>query len=289
MDHANLRGKDPIDESRDTPRSRFITVNRIRLHYLDWGSPDKLPFVMCHGGSAYAQWWDFVALAFRNRFRVIAPDWRGHGESMHAVPPAYTTQDYVQDLSELTHSLKIKDHILIGHSMGGHNSMVYAADHAERLRALILVDIEPGYPENAVALLRRLGNKPERMYDSLQEAIGNFKVFPRGSEMSAQKLRYLASFAFAETDDGKWHAKLDRKTLFREPVDAWSMLPRITCPTLIVKGEHSPVLTVKKLDRMCASLPDAHWVEVPGTHHHVMHDNPPAFIEVVEQFLKRVL
>ena len=66
---------------------------------------------------------------------------------MHAVPPAYTTQDYVQDLSELTYSLNIKDHILIGHSMGGHNTMVYAADHAQRLRALILVDIEPGYPE----------------------------------------------------------------------------------------------------------------------------------------------
>ena len=288
MDHANLRGKDSIDESSDTPRSRFITVNKIRLHYLDWGSPDKLPFVMCHGGSAYAQWWDFVAPAFKDRFRVIAPDWRGHGESMHAVPPAYTTQDYVQDLSELTHSLKIKDHILLGHSMGGHNTMVYAADHAERLRALILVDIEPGYPEAAVALLRRLGNKPEKIYNSLREAIGSFKVFPRGSEMSVHKLRYLASFAFEETE-GKWHAKLDRKTLFREPVDAWSVLPRITCPTLIVKGEHSPVLTAQKLDRMCASLPDAQWVEVPDTHHHVMHDNPEAFIDVIEQFLERVL
>ena len=75
----------------------------------------------------------------------------------------------------------------------------------------------------------------------------------------------------------------------REPIDGWSLLPRIGCPTLIVKAQHSPVLTPKKLERMCTGLPNSRWVEVPHTYHHVMLDNPDGFISVVREFLHEVL
>lgn len=68
------------------PHDRFATVNGLRLHYLDWGSRGKPALVLLHGGSAYAQWWDFFAPAFADDFHVIAPDWRGHGDSQHAEP-----------------------------------------------------------------------------------------------------------------------------------------------------------------------------------------------------------
>lgn len=271
------------------PQSHFVTINDLRLHYLDWGTAGKRPFIFCHGGSAHARWWDFIAPVFTESFRVITPDWRGHGESQHAEPPAYSTRHYVDDLHRLVHTLGIERHVLLGHSMGGHNTLIYAAEHARALDALILVDIEPGYPEAAVKLLRRMGEKPARVFDSFQEAIARFRVFPRESFISEDKLRYLASFAFTELPNGKWTAKLDRRTLFREPIDGWSLLPRISCPTLIVKAQHSPVLSPKKLERMCAGLPNSRWVEVPNTYHHVMLDNPDGFISVIHEFLHEAL
>ena len=271
------------------PQSHFVTLNDLRLHYLDWGTAGQHPFIFCHGGSAHARWWDFIAPAFTESFRVITPDWRGHGESQHAQPAAYSTRHYVDDLHQLVRTLGIERHVLLGHSMGGHNTLIYAAEQAQALNALILVDIEPGYPEAAVKLLRRMGEKPARVFDSFQQAIARFRVFPRESLVSEDKLRYLASFAFTELPNGKWTAKLDRRTLFREPIDGWSLLSSISCPTLIVKAQHSPVLTPRKLERMRAGLPNSRWVEVPNTYHHVMLDNPDGFISVVREFLREVL
>ena len=271
------------------PQSHFVTINDIRLHYLDWGTAGKPAFILCHGGSAHARWWDFIAPAFTESFRVLTPDWRGHGESQHVEPPAYSTRHYVDDLHHLVKTLGIERHVLLGHSMGGHNTLIYAAEHAQELDALILVDIEPGYSDAAVKLLRAMGEKPARVFDSFQEALARFRVFPRESLVSGDKLRYLASFAFTELPDGKWTAKLDRRTLFREPINGWSLLPRITCPTLVVKAQHSPVLTPKKLDRLGAGLPNSRWVEVPNTYHHVMLDNPDGFINAVHEFLHEVL
>ena len=85
---------------------------------------------------------DFIAPAFTESFRVLTPDWRGHGESQHAEPPAYSTRHYVDDLHHLVKTLGIERHVLLGHSMGGHNTLIYAAEHAQELDALILVDIE---------------------------------------------------------------------------------------------------------------------------------------------------
>ncbi len=62
------------------PQSHFVTINDLRLHYLDWGAAGQRPFIFCHGGSDHARWWDFIAPAFTESFRVITPDWRGHKE-----------------------------------------------------------------------------------------------------------------------------------------------------------------------------------------------------------------
>ena len=114
------------------PHDHFATVNGLRLHYLDWGSPGKQALVLLHGGSAYAQWWDFFAPAFCDDFHVIAPDWRGHGDSQHADPPAYSTRHYIDDLHQLLTKLGVERPVLVGHSMGGHNAVIYATEPRRR-------------------------------------------------------------------------------------------------------------------------------------------------------------
>jgi esterase len=177
----------------------------------------------------------------------------------------------------------------LGHSMGGHNALIYATEHAADLSALVLVDTNANYPEAAVQFLRRLGDKPAKIFDSFTEAMTRFSLLPRESLLSVEKLRHLASFAFKERADGKWIAKLDRKTLFREPIDGRPLLSQITCPTLIVKAEHSPVLNKEKLDQLCTTLPNGRRAEVADSYHHIMLDNPDGLAQVIGEFLKETV
>ena len=117
------------------------------------------------------------------------------------------------------------------------------------------------------------------------EALSRFQLLPRETFISTENLRYLASFAFRELPDGKWTAKLDRRTLFREPIDGRPLLSQITCSTLIVRAQNTPVLSLEKIERLVNTLPNGRWVEVPDTNHHVMLDNPAGLVKVVTEFL----
>lgn len=269
-------------------QDRFVSVNGLQLHYLDWGTAGKPPLLLLHGGSAYAHWWDFVAPALAADFRVLALDQRGHGESDHTNPPAYGTRHYLADLHQFMGSLGLRQPVLMGHSMGGHNALIYATQHAQDLAALVLVDTDAAYPETAVQFLRKLGEKPAQEFDSFVEAITRFQLLPRETFISTEKLRSLASFAFTERPNGKWTAKLDRRTLFREPIDGRPLLARITCPTLIVRAQHSPLLSHDKLAKRVSCLPNGRWVEVKDTYHHVMLDNPDGLVQAVREFLATV-
>jgi pimeloyl-ACP methyl ester carboxylesterase len=271
------------------PQDHFETINGLRLHYLDWGTPGKQPLILLHGGSAYAQWWDFFAPAFTDNFHVIAPDWRGHGESQHTEPPAYSSRHYIDDLHKLLVKIGIERPVVLGHSMGGHNAVIYATEYAAEMAALVMVDTNVSYPESAVQFLRKIGEKPAKVFDSFAEAKSRFRVLPRESLFSKERLEYIASFAFKEREDGKWTSKLDRRTLFRDPVDGRELLSKITCPSLIVKAENSPVLNQEKLERICSGLPNGRWAEVKDCYHHIMLDNPEGLIEVVQEFLGEVV
>ena len=270
-------------------QDKFVTINGLRLHYLDWGRDGNPPLVLLHGGSSYAHWWDFVAPALAKDFHVFALDQRGHGDSEHTNPPAYSTRHYVSDLREFMRTLGLHKPVLMGHSMGGHNSVIYATQYARDLSALILVDTDAAYPEAAVEFLRKLGEKPAKEFDSFASAVSRFRVLPIETLMSAEKLHYLASFAFKERADGKWVSKLDRRTLFREPVNGLPLLGYVTCPTLIVRAEHTPLLSDRKIERLVSGLPNGRWIEVKSTYHHVMLDNPEELVKVVQEFLTEVV
>src|SRR3954470_5605496 len=89
-------------------QDRFVTVNGIRLHYLDWGSPDKPPFIMLHGISRVAHQFDHLAPAFALNHHVIAIDMRGHGDSGWSPEGAYVVEDYVKDLEAFVEKLNLR-------------------------------------------------------------------------------------------------------------------------------------------------------------------------------------
>ncbi len=266
-------------------KAHRFTANGLALNCLDYGGEGKPAMLFLHGGSAHAHWWDFVAPAFVADFHVLALDQRGHGESEWADEWAYGSRHYVSDLDQVIDGWGFGAPILVGHSMGAHNVLAYAAEHSEKLRALVALDPPPDYTKQAVEFLQSIAAKPARRFESLDEAARNFKVLPRETLAKKEILDYVARRSFKRTDDGAWTHKLDRRTMIREPSRVWKSLHRIACPALIVKITKSPLLDREVAKKMVAQFVNGRLAEVDDSYHHMMLDNPTALIEVIRDFV----
>src|SRR5262249_51173146 len=125
------------------PKSISLTVNSLRLHYLDWDNAAAPPVVWVHGYTSSAEAFNAPARHFQERCHSIAPDVRGHGESAWSPTGAYHYGDQVSDLEGLVNQLGLEQFTLVGTSMGGIIAMTYAGAHPERLVRLVINDIGP--------------------------------------------------------------------------------------------------------------------------------------------------
>src|ERR1700742_3333792 len=116
------------------PVSHFFYSNRLKLQFWDWGSEGKPVMILVHGGMDHARSWDWVARALRDRWHVVAPDLRGHGDSAWSPDGAYSAPFFVSDLALLVHQLADGPCCIVGHSLGGAISLRYAGLFPETVR-----------------------------------------------------------------------------------------------------------------------------------------------------------
>jgi pimeloyl-ACP methyl ester carboxylesterase len=266
-------------------RSCAATINGLRLHFLESGTSGAPALCFLHGGAAHAHWFDAVTPAFSDRFHVVALDQRGHGESQWAVPPAYGTEDFAADLLGVMNALGWSRMTVIGHSMGGHNAMAFAAWHPERVARLVIVDSRPVIPAERLKVMHARGRRAPRLHASAAAAAATFRLLPRETHAEPALLAHMGRAAVAQRNGG-WGWRFDPATHGdRQPVDAWPLLPRITAPTLIARGGLSPVLTEEMAERLRASIPHASLVTIPNAYHHLTLDAPADFTTALDRFL----
>jgi pimeloyl-ACP methyl ester carboxylesterase len=266
-------------------RSRVVDVNGLRLHFLEAGPVGAPPICFLHGGAAHAHWFDAVTPAFTDRFHVVSLDQRGHGESAWAEPPAYGTEDFTGDLVGLMDLLGWARMIVVGHSMGGHNAMTFAAWHPERVAALVIVDSRPVIPAERLTVMHARGRRIPRVHPSEDAAVQSFRLLPRETVADRALLAHVARAGLMRRDGG-WAWRFDPATHgARQPVDAWPLLPRIAAPTLITRAALSPVLTQDMAERLQSSVPNASLVTIPGAYHHLTLDQPAEFAAALSTFL----
>jgi pimeloyl-ACP methyl ester carboxylesterase len=256
------------------PQSAFLSVNGLRVHYLDWGQPNALPVVCVHGYTSSAQAFNALARHFQSRFRLIAPDVRGHGETSWSPTGAYQYHDQISDLAGFIDALGLERFILIGTSMGGIIAMAYAGAHPERLLRLVINDIGPDAEVGSQRITQTVGDRPEQ-FSSLEDAMAYRRlVSPITANRSMEDQRELALGVLRQQPDGRWVWKMD-PAYIRQRVQQgaparpplWPALQRITCPTLVVWGRNSDVLSEAQARRMVDVLPAAELVVVPGIGH----------------------
>jgi pimeloyl-ACP methyl ester carboxylesterase len=245
-----------------------------------------VPVLLLHGGAAHGHWFDAVVPALGDGFHVVALDQRGHGESGWVDPPAYATGDFVDDMVAVADLLGWRRVALVGHSMGGHNAIAGAAWHPDRVRALAVVDARPAIPPERLDQMRERGHRAARHHPTLEAAAATFRLLPRETVADPGLLAHLARSSFVERPGGFMPRFDPACYAVRQPVDGWTLLPGIVAPTLVLRGEHSPVLPRDMAERLAAAVPGARLVEIPDAFHHVVLDRPEAVALALRTFLR---
>lgn len=271
------------------PRERFVTVNGLRMRYLEWGGESAPPLLLLHGGGQSAHTWDAFCLAASHRFRCIALDQRGHGDSDWSEAGEYAFADHARDIAAFVDALALGRHLVMGMSMGGVNGIAYAAANARRLRGFVCVDVGPETQFEPVDRLMR-GLVGYRTFASPENAAARMSAL--GARRDPALLRETLTLNLRRQDDGTWTWKYDPRTLIgvtaRDIMDArrplWDVLHRITCRVLVVRGGDSEIFTDADAERLAKALPHGEWVKVPRARHSVQTDNPVGLAAVVCDF-----
>ena len=285
------------------PAARTYYSQRLRLHYVDWGNEDAPPLLLVHGGRDHCRNWDWVARSLRDRYHIIAPDLRGHGDSQWMIGGSYAMVDYVYDIAQLVHQLRLAPLRIMGHSMGGAISLQYAGLFPENVTKLVTLE-GFGPPPRMLAKrmnmpaqerlldwvkqLRDLAARQPRRYASIDEACSRMQ--DANPHLTPEQARHLTIHGANQNEDGSFSWKFDNYVRAFAPYafhvdDMYALWAKITCPILLLWGseswggdpatdgrlKHLANVQVERIDRA------GHWVH---------HDQLDRVLEFVTPFLK---
>ncbi|HEV3008311.1 MAG TPA: alpha/beta hydrolase [Burkholderiales bacterium] len=264
-----------------------------RIAYREWGDPRNREVLVCvHGLTRSGRDFDELARALCAQFRIVCPDIAGRGDSDRlADPKLYTWTQYVADMVTLIARLDVETVNWLGTSMGGFVGMALAAQAASPVKKLVLNDAAPVIGK---AALERIANYvgQARTFATLDDAEKYVRTIaaPFGPHSDAQ-WRFLAETWVRKSEDGSWRPHYDtriaevyRATMPDKDLEIWPIYDAVRCPTLLVRGEHSDVVSPQTAAEMTRRGPKAKVVELHGVGHAptLLH---PSQIAVVRDFL----
>ena len=272
------------------PKDKTVTVNGLKLHYLDWGTAGKTPMLLLHGLRGHSHSWDDVSAAMCQEFHVLALDQRGRGDSDWAPEGDYSTDAFVADLAAFCDAINLDSFVLIGHSMGARNSMVFTSKYPDKVQKLVIVDIGPVIdPKGGERIAQEIKAVPEE-FDSFEDL---FQYMNKQNQFASEAvMRRRLRYASKELPNGKigWRYDLAIREGWRQgtgapPADLTPAWRSIKCPTLVVRGTETDTLTPQAAQQMIEAIPNGQLAEVKKAGHMVMEDNPSGFIAAVSAFL----
>jgi pimeloyl-ACP methyl ester carboxylesterase len=245
------------------PRLREVPVlgrdGFLRLAYTEWGSPNAVQTVVCvHGVSRNGRDFDLLAQGLAKKgARVVCPDLPGRGRSDWLSSPAhYTDRAYTRALATLIARLDVEHIDWVGTSLGGHIGMMMAAESGSPIRRLVLNDFGARISAES---LRRIGGYLRRdwSFDSLAEAESHMRKIhaPFGSLTDAQ-WRHLTEHSMTADGKGRLRLRHDPEIAGRFAVPMmfdivlWHLWEAVSCPVLVLRGEHSDLLTAATVQEM---------------------------------------
>ena len=280
-------------------REGAIDSDGTTIHYLDWGGGGP-PLILIHATGFLAALWRPIAEALQGRFRVIAMDQRGHGDS--AKPEdGYRFETFATDLQHLIEQLELEAPLAAGHSSGGTTIVAHIAEHPNVIRRAIL--IEPILPrrdwESQPPEGRQRGRNPSSLADgarkrravwpSREALFASYRQRDAFRTWREDVLRLYVEEGTSDRDDGQIELKcppaLEAKFFDAvRHVDSEPMLARMQCPTLLLWGGESH-LHLGLSQHVEGALSQVRTVAVPGTTHFLPQERPDEVSRLIEEFL----
>jgi pimeloyl-ACP methyl ester carboxylesterase len=269
---------------------RTIDLHGLRFHYTEWGAPGAPALIFLHGITGHARTWDDEARLLADRYHVIVLDQRGHGDSEPSPDGDYSDAALLGDLEAFVDRLGLRRVSLVALSLGGRVAINYAGRHPAQVERLVVVDIGPDIaPAGRARVGGLMAHAPEH-FATLDDVIAYQRAnSPRYAE---SMLRHRAQHAVRTLSGGGFTWKYDRALRdairqggLRVPADLWPQWRAIQCPTLLIRGSESDILTDEIAKHMLDALPHARLAVVPEAGHTVPGDQPAVFQALLREFL----
>ena len=275
------------------PERSFVDVEGAKVETLAWGERGKPGLIFLHGGAAHADWWSFIAPFFARERRVVAPTFTGMGHSDWR--PAYYFRQFVREAREAGRAagaFEAGKPFVVGHSFGGRIAVGLAHDFGDELAAAAMVDPPFFAPHNQkLPAPPRASAREHSVRPSLEAIIARFRLAPPQACDNLYILDFIArrSAKKAMGADGAagWSLSFDPHF--------WDKFVRLD-PVPLVKAARAPLALIRGAKSQLFHSDDAAWLmsliapgspylEIPEAEHHVMIDQPIAFVAALRALL----
>ncbi len=274
-----------------TVSSHYVTVADCPIHYLLWPGDDtranQRGLLFVHGGGAHANWWRFIAPFFTRDYRVAALDLSGMGDSGRR--PEYNADLRADEMRAVLHDAALGQRpFVIGHSFGGYMTMRFGAVYGDEVGGAVIVDTPIRRPEGdgppSTAVRAR---SFERHYPSFAQGLERFRLLPQQACDNEFLVEFIARHSLKEEAAG-WTWKFDINTMnarrWGEPFH--EHLQALRCRAALMFGQNSALVSRDTADYMSELMgPQAPVIEIPEAQHHLLLDQPLAFVAALRTLL----
>ena len=255
-------------------------INGINLAYTDQGT--GLPIVFLHAFPFNRRMWEAQVQALSGRYRTIAVDLRGHGES-DAPLWRYTLELFADDVNGLLDHLGIRQAVLAGLSMGGYLCFAFHRKYPERIKALVLADTraEADKPEAAAWRFTLAQKVYKEGAKAVADDMGPKLLTPKAPPALVKQVRDIILSTEVSGIAGDLMAMVERP-------DSTPLLARIACPTLVLVGQQDVLTTPEENKRIAEGITNARFEIIPGAGHMSNLEQPEAFTRAMAAFLEGI-
>jgi pimeloyl-ACP methyl ester carboxylesterase len=264
-----------------------------RVSALVWGESEP-ELVLIHGGAQNAHTWDTVALALDRPLAAL--DLPGHGHSSWREDGDYGPERNAAAMATAIETLAPNAGLVVGMSLGGLTALTLASRRPELVDRLLLVDVTPGVDHAKAKAIIDFVRGPE-VFESFDAVLE--RTVRHNPTRSERSLRRGVLHNAKALPDGRWTWRYDQhmfrrrqdgsveETVADEPVEfrsLWEHVARIQAPTLLCRGEHSPVVSDEDVEEMRRRLPTVAVETIAGAGHSIQGDRPLELARSIAEF-----
>lgn len=267
----------------------FVQLPDLRLHYDAWRG-DGPVVVALHGTSLHGRVWSWLADSLVPEFTLIGLDQRGHGDSDVAPAGQYTVDWYARDLAGFVDAMGFERVSFVGSSLGTRVALQYAAENPARIDRLVFLDLSFEMPKHASDAMIDAHLTRPRSFADMDEALAFSRTLPQRARFTDEVHRRTLAGDLRTDARGRLEWRYDRdaaiETLSVAARDMWPQVRAVRAPVLVLRGEHSDVLTPQTSARLVREFAHGAVLPIPGAGHSIWGDNPEATAGAIRAFLR---